>query len=88
LSRKIIIYLDKRPPEDYIETMRKLKADPRINALRDYMDRSGVSVRDLANAIGTTDSTLYNWIKGHKVSRLASRALDIFLESIKQGEAR
>jgi transcriptional regulator with XRE-family HTH domain len=66
----------------YIYGMRKSKIDPRINALREYRDRSGISIRDLANAIGTTDSTLYKWLRGSKLSRLASRALDVFLKSI------
>jgi transposase-like protein len=62
--------------------MKKINTDPRIDALRDYREITGISVRDLANAIGTTDSTLYNWLKGHRVSRLASRALDVFLAKI------
>jgi transposase-like protein len=62
--------------------MKKINTDPRIDALRDYREITGISVRDLANAIGTTDSTVYNWLKGHRVSRLASRVLDIFLAKI------
>jgi hypothetical protein len=61
--------------------MAKRKADPRVVRLLDYGYSVGKSVRDLANLIGVTDTTIYCWRDGRKVSPLASVALDRFLES-------
>jgi transposase len=59
--------------------MKSKKIDPRAYILNKYIHQTGASVRDVATAIGTTDSTIYCWFRGRKISRLASVALNRFL---------
>jgi AcrR family transcriptional regulator len=88
VSRKIIFLLDKRLLICDIDYMKSKKIDPRITALIKYRAVSGVSVRKLADAIGTTDATIYCWFKGRKVSIMASILLDRFLQTIGYGDKR
>ena len=63
--------------------MKTKKTDPRVTILRHYITQSGARVCDVADAIGVTDMTIYNWINyGRKVSRLASGPLNAFLVNV------
>ena len=88
VSRKIIFPLDKRPLICDIRDMKSKKIDPRIILLQKYIYQTGASVREIATAIGTTDSTIYCWLKGRKVSRLASGPLNAFLVNAQMIEAK
>lgn len=56
-------------------------ADERLVILAEYIDRTGVRVQDVADKIGVTSRTVYNWIgrQNFRVSPLASKRLDSFL---------
>jgi transcriptional regulator with XRE-family HTH domain len=51
--------------------------------LRDYIIESGVRVEEVAQRIGVTGRTVYNWMAGKgRVSPLASRPLDRYLANV------
>lgn len=63
--------------------MRQKTTDPRMTRLRDYIIESGVRVEEVAQRIGVTSATIYNWMAGKgRVSPLASRPLDRYLANV------
>jgi transcriptional regulator with XRE-family HTH domain len=63
--------------------MRQRTIDPRMARLRDYIIESGVRVEEVAQRIGVTGRTVYNWMAGKgRVSPLASRPLDRYLANV------
>jgi transposase len=52
--------------------------------LAEYINRTGMRTQAVADKIGVTNQTIYNWISDptRKVSPLASRRLDNFLRRL------
>jgi transposase len=64
--------------------MEKRKDDQRLIILAEHINRSGARIQDVANKIGVTNRTIYNWLGNirSRVSPLASRRLDLYLKRI------
>jgi DNA invertase Pin-like site-specific DNA recombinase len=85
MSRNIIkIYLDKGGPIDYIEIMKQRKDDPRLLILAEHINRTGVRIQEVADKIGVTNRTIYNWLEApnSRVSPLAGRRLNLYLRRL------
>jgi transposase len=64
--------------------MKHRKEDFRLVQLAEYITRTGTRTQEVADRIGVTNQTIYNWISDptRKVSPLASRRLDNFLRRL------
>jgi transposase len=64
--------------------MKHRKDDARLLMLAEYINRTGMRTQAVADKIGVTNQTIYNWISDptRKVSPLASRRLDNFLRRL------
>jgi DNA invertase Pin-like site-specific DNA recombinase len=83
MSRKIIkIILDKGGSVDYIDIMKHRENDPRLLMLAEHVSRTGVRIQEVADKIGVTNRTIYNWLEApnSRVSPLASRRLNLYLK--------
>ena len=59
--------------------------DKRIATLTEYIRRGDFRISQMADAIGVTQQTVYNWTDGRAgISRLASPRVDVFLENAKR----
>jgi len=54
--------------------------DTRIAILAGYVQRGEFRISQMADEIGVTEMTVYNWVDGKsRISRLASPRVDMFL---------
>ena len=59
--------------------------DKRIAILAGYVKRGEFRISQMADEIGVTEMTVYNWVDGKSgVSRLASPRVDMFLRRAKR----
>ena len=68
----------------YIYIMRQRKDDFRLIVLAEYINRTGVRIQAVADKIGVTNRTIYNWLAdpASRVSPLAGRRLDLYLRLV------
>jgi transposase len=66
----------------YTMGMKRKNTDHRAKAIGEYIKTSGASIREVAIKIGVTDATIYNWLRGDKISRLALGPVDRFLKRV------
>jgi transposase len=52
--------------------------------LAEYITRTGLRTQEVADKIGVTNQTIYNWLKApnSRVSPLASRRLNLYLRRL------
>jgi transposase len=67
--------------------MKQRKDDPRLLMLAEHINRTGVRIQEVADKIGVTNRTIYNWLKApnSRVSPLAARRLSLYLKRVEQG---
>jgi len=67
--------------------MKHRKDDFRLVILAEYINRTGVRIQEVADKIGVTNRTIYNWLKApnSRVSPLAARRLSLYLKRIDKG---
>ena len=55
--------------------------------LAEHINRTGVRIQEVADKIGVTNRTIYNWLKApnSRVSPLAARRLSLYLKRVEQG---
>jgi transposase len=66
--------------------MKHRKDDSRLVLLAEYISRTGVRVQEVADRIGVTNRTIYNWMAkpNSRVSPLAARRLSAYLDRIEK----
>jgi transposase len=64
--------------------MKQCKDDLRLVQLAEYITRTGVRIQEVADRIGVTNRTIYNWLgnPNSRVSPLASRRLNLYIRKI------
>jgi transposase len=67
--------------------MKKRKDDFRLILLAEYINRTGIRIQEVADKIGVTNRTIYNWLEApnSRVSPLASRRLTLYIKRIERG---